>query len=147
MRPDRIIVGEVRGGETLDMLAAMSTGHEGSLSTLHASSPADALLRVQTLALMGDVDLPYRAVGDQVGSALDLIVHQARRPDGTRAVVEVAAVAASPDGPRALTLVHRRRGPDGDRLLWNAVAAEWMARARSDAGPRSEPDPDAEGAA
>ena len=131
MRPDRIIVGEVRGGETLDMLAAMSTGHEGSLSTLHASSPADALLRVQTLALMGDVDLPYRAVGDQVGSALDLIVHQARRPDGARAVVEVAAVVSTAEGPRAHTLVRRRPGGAGDAggLVWNAGAAAWMADA------------------
>lgn len=135
MRPDRIIVGEVRGGETLDMLSAMSTGHEGSLSTLHASSPADALLRVQTLALMGDVDLPYRAVGDQVGSALDLIVHQARRPDGARRVVEVAAVAAGPDGPRATTLVRRREDPGdhGGRWLWSAAAAGWVRRDRVDA--------------
>jgi pilus assembly protein CpaF len=140
MRPDRIIVGEVRGGETLDMLAAMSTGHEGSLSTLHASSPADALLRVQTLALMGDVDLPYRAVGDQVGSALDLIVHQARRPDGTRSVVEVAAVAPGPDGPRAVTLVHRRRGASGEGLVWNPAAADWIRRARSECGASGEVD-------
>lgn len=137
MRPDRIIVGEVRGGETLDMLSAMSTGHEGSLSTLHASSPADALLRVQTLALMGDVDLPYRAVGDQVGSALDLIVHQARRPDGARRIVAVAAVAAGPDGPRASTLVRirERRPADGgsDRWVWSAEAAGWVGRVRADA--------------
>lgn len=139
MRPDRIIVGEVRGGETLDMLAAMSTGHEGSLSTLHASSPADALLRVQTLALMGDVDLPYRAVGDQVGSALDLIVHQARRPDGMRAVVEVAAVIGTPEGPRAQTLVRRRPGRAGDigGLVWSAVAATWMANAADRATDRT----------
>ena len=78
MRPDRIVVGEVRGGEALDMLTAMTTGHEGSLSTLHASSPADAIRRVQTLALMGDLDLPYRAVADHVASAIDVVVHQAR---------------------------------------------------------------------
>ncbi len=105
MRPDRIVVGEVRGGEALDMLTAMTTGHEGSLSTLHASSPADAVRRVQTLALMGDLDLPYRAVADQVASALDLIVHQARLPDGARRVVEVAAVDAGPEGPRLTSLV------------------------------------------
>jgi pilus assembly protein CpaF len=98
MRPDRIVVGEVRGGEALDMLTAMTTGHEGSLSTLHASSPADAVRRLQTLALMGDLDLPYRAVADQVASALDLVVHQARLPDGARRVVEIAAVAPGPDG-------------------------------------------------
>ncbi len=138
MRPDRIIVGEVRGGETLDMLSAMSTGHEGSLSTLHASSPADALLRVQTLALMGDVDLPYRAVADQVGSALDLIVHQSRRPDGSRRIVSAAAVSAGPDGPRATTLVRLLAGDGaGDTgragWVWSADAATWVARARSDA--------------
>ena len=131
MRPDRIIVGEVRGGETLDMLAAMSTGHAGSLSTLHASSPADALLRVQTLALMGDVDLPYRAVGDQVGSALDVIVHQARLPDGGRAVTQVAAVSAHRDGPRATPLVRRR--PGDDRWLWSPDVGEWMRAARIEA--------------
>ena len=98
MRPDRIVVGEVRGGEALDMLTAMTTGHEGSLSTLHASSPGDAIRRVQTMALMGDLDLPYRAVSEQVASALDLIVHQARLPDGSRRVVEVAAVASGTDG-------------------------------------------------
>ena len=84
MRPDRIVVGEVRGGEALDMLTAMTTGHEGSLSTLHASSPGDAIRRVQTMALMGDLDLPYRAVSEQVASALDLIVRQARLPEGSR---------------------------------------------------------------
>ena len=82
MRPDRIVVGEVRGGEALDMLTAMTTGHEGSLSTLHASSPADAVRRVQTLALMGDLDLPYRAVPTRSRARSTSIVHQARLPDG-----------------------------------------------------------------
>jgi pilus assembly protein CpaF len=131
MRPDRIVVGEVRGGEALDMLTAMTTGHEGSLSTLHASSPADAIRRVQTLALMGDLDLPYRAVADQVGSAIDLIVHQARLPDGARRVVEVASVEAGPDGARPTTLV--RWGPAGDGFDHRAVARAWVARARADA--------------
>jgi pilus assembly protein CpaF len=110
------------------MLTAMTTGHEGSLSTLHASSPADAIRRVQTLALMGDLDLPYRAVAEQVASALDLIVHQARLPDGARRVVEVASVAAGPDGARLTTLVS---WAPGEGFRRDAPAAEWLARARS----------------
>ena len=92
MRPDRILVGEVRGPEALDMLQAMNTGHEGSLSTCHANSPADAMERLAILALMADLPLPLAAVRSQVESALDLVVQVARRPDGTRRVVAVAEV-------------------------------------------------------
>src|SRR6266487_3250274 len=92
MRPDRIIVGEVRGGETLDMLQAMNTGHEGSLSTAHANSPRHLLWRLETMALMSDVDLPVEHVRNQVGAAIDVIVHLARLRDGRRVVWEVAAV-------------------------------------------------------
>ena len=92
MRPDRIVVGEVRGPEALDMLQAMNTGHEGSLSTCHANSPPDALRRLETMVLMGDVALPLSAVRDQVRSALDLVVQVARRPGGRRAVVAVDEV-------------------------------------------------------
>ncbi len=128
MRPDRIVVGEVRGGEALDMLSAMTTGHEGSLSTLHASSPADAIRRLQTLALMGDLDLPYRAVADQVASALDLVVHQARRPDGTRRVVEVSAVAAGPDGAALTSLVTWRPPADArPGFRWTPAGRAWAA--------------------
>ncbi|MGE0029188.1 MAG: CpaF family protein [Thermoleophilia bacterium] len=134
MRPDRIVVGEVRGAEALDMLTAMTTGHEGSLSTLHASSPADAVRRLQTLALMGDVDLPYRAVQEQVASALDLVVHQSRLPDGRRRIVELAAVAAGPDGPVLTSLCTRTR--DGDGVAWAAAAEGWADRAAADAGER-----------
>ncbi|MFN2615594.1 MAG: CpaF family protein [Thermoleophilaceae bacterium] len=98
MRPDRIVVGEVRGPEALDMLQALNTGHEGSLSTVHANSPEDALRRVETLALMAGVGLPHAAVRDQVASAVDLVAHQARRPDGARvleSVSEVVRVAGS----------------------------------------------------
>src|SRR5213595_1746054 len=84
MRPDRIIVGEVRGAEALDMLQALNTGHEGSLTTVHANSCEDALRRVETLALMAGVGLPHEAVREQVASALSLVVHQARAPDGSR---------------------------------------------------------------
>ena len=93
MRPDRIVVGEVRGPEALDMLQAMNTGHEGSLSTCHANSPADALRRIETMVLMGGGAVPIEAVREQAASALDLVVQVARRPGGERAVVEVAEVA------------------------------------------------------
>ena len=92
MRPDRIVVGEVRGAEALDMLQAMNTGHEGSLSTCHANSPADALRRVETMVLMDAADVPLAAIREQLVSALDLVVHMARRPDGARRVVAVAEV-------------------------------------------------------
>ena len=94
MRPDRIIVGEVRGAETLDMLQAMNTGHEGSLVTVHANSTDDAVYRLQTLASMSDVKLPFDTVRDQINNAVDAIVHLGRGPDGSRRIVEVAAVAS-----------------------------------------------------
>ena len=84
MRPDRIVVGEVRGGEALDMLQAMNTGHDGSLTTVHASSPADAVRRIETMALMAGLDLPHVAVREQVASAVDVIVHLVREEDGSR---------------------------------------------------------------
>jgi pilus assembly protein CpaF len=110
MRPDRIVVGEVRGPEALDMLQAMNTGHEGSLSTCHANSPPDALRRLETMVLMGDVALPLAAVRDQIRSALDLVVQVARRPGGRRAIVAADEVL---DGEGA---IHTRPLADGDRL-------------------------------
>ena len=92
MRPDRIVVGECRGGEALDMLQAMNTGHDGSLSTVHANSPRDAIARLETLSLMAGMDLPLRAVREQVASAIDLIVHVARLRDGSRRVTHVTEV-------------------------------------------------------
>jgi pilus assembly protein CpaF len=92
MRPDRIIVGEVRDGAALDMLQAMNTGHDGSLTTLHANSPRDALSRLETMVLMAGVDLPTRAIREQASSALDLIVHQARLKDGTRRMTSICEV-------------------------------------------------------
>jgi pilus assembly protein CpaF len=92
MRPDRIIVGEVRGGEALDMLQAMNTGHEGSLSTLHANSPRDALSRLETMVLMAGMDLPVRAVREQIASAIDVIVHLSRLRDGSRRVTQITEV-------------------------------------------------------
>jgi pilus assembly protein CpaF len=92
MRPDRIIVGEVRGGEAIDMLQAMNTGHEGSMSTAHANSSVDMLSRLETMALMSDLDLPVSHVREQIASALDLIVHTARLADGRRGVTTVTSV-------------------------------------------------------
>src|SRR4030043_1751248 len=88
MRPDRIIVGEVRGGEALDMLQAMNTGHEGSISTVHANSPRDVLSRLETMVLMAGMDLPIKAIREQVSSAINLIVHMNRLRDGSRKVVK-----------------------------------------------------------
>ena len=92
MRPDRIVVGEVRGAEALDMLQAMNTGHDGSLSTLHANSPRDALARVETMVLMAGFDLPVRAIREQTASAVDLLVHLERGRDGVRRVTRVTSV-------------------------------------------------------
>lgn len=92
MRPDRIVVGEVRDGAALDMLQAMNTGHDGSLTTAHANTPRDALSRLETMVLMAGVDLPSRAIRDQVNSALDLIIQQARLKDGTRRITHITEV-------------------------------------------------------
>src|SRR5712671_3447888 len=92
MRPDRIVVGECRAGEALDMLQAMNTGHDGSLSTGHANTPRDMLSRLETMILMAGVDLPVRAIREQISSAADLIVHQSRLKDGTRKIVNITEV-------------------------------------------------------
>lgn len=94
MRPDRVIVGEVRGGEALDMLQAMNTGHEGSLATVHANTTIDALIRLETLASMSDVEVPFHALRDQVNNAVDIVVQLLRGSDGTRRVVAVDWVAS-----------------------------------------------------
>ena len=106
LRPDRIVVGEVRGGEALEMVQALNTGHDGSLSTCHANGPIDALRRLETLCLMAGAELPLGAVREQLVGAVDLVVHVARRADGTRAIVAVAEVAESAAEPqRARALV------------------------------------------
>jgi pilus assembly protein CpaF len=92
MRPDRIVVGEVRGGEALDMLQAMNTGHDGSLTTVHANSPRDVLSRLETMVLMAGVDIPMRAIREQISSAINLIVHQSRLKDGTRRLTHVTEI-------------------------------------------------------
>lgn len=98
MRPDRIIVGEVRGAEALDMLQAMNTGHEGSLTTVHANSPRDALSRLETLVLLAGIDLSQRSIREQIGSAFDLVVQIKRLQDGTRRVVSIAEITGVQDG-------------------------------------------------
>jgi pilus assembly protein CpaF len=92
MRPDRIIVGEVRSGEALDMLQAMNTGHEGSMTTLHANAPRDMLSRLETMVLMAGMDLPHRAIREQIASAVDLVVHEDRMRDGTRKVTSISEI-------------------------------------------------------
>ena len=118
MRPDRIVVGEVRGAEALDLLQALNTGHDGSLSTVHANSPADALRRVETLALMAGVGLPHAAVREQVASAVDVVVHQVRGADGRRAVRSVTEVlrVAGGVGTRELLVDGRVLRPREGRL-------------------------------
>jgi pilus assembly protein CpaF len=92
MRPDRIVVGEVRGEEALDMLQAMNTGHDGSLTTVHANSPRDALTRVETMISMGSVNLPERAMRHQISSALQVVIQQTRMSDGTRKVTSISEI-------------------------------------------------------
>lgn len=92
MRPDRIIVGEVRGSEALDMLQAMNTGHDGSLSTVHSNGPRDALTRIETMVLMAGFDLPSRAIREQIASALNLVIHIERFRDGSRRIANVTEV-------------------------------------------------------
>jgi pilus assembly protein CpaF len=119
MRPDRIVVGEVRGGEALDMLMALNTGHDGSLTTVHANSPEDALRRIETLALMAGVGLPHDAVRAQVASALDLVVQVARGRDGRRRVESVAEVVRVVGGAGTREIYRLRDG----RPLWRPPAA------------------------
>lgn len=92
MRPDRIVVGEVRGGESLDMLQAMNTGHDGSISTIHANTPRDALSRLETMVLMAGMDLPSRAIREQISSAVHLVVHQSRTRDGSRRITHITEI-------------------------------------------------------
>src|SRR4051812_1239272 len=123
MRPDRIVVGEVRGPEALDMLQALNTGHEGSLTTVHANSPAAALRRVETLALMAGVGLPHAAISEQVGTALDLVVHQIRGSDGARRIESVAEVVRVAGGTGTRELYRLREG----KPFWRPPASDRLA--------------------
>lgn len=117
MRPDRIIIGECRGGETLDMLQAMNTGHEGSLSTCHANSPEDLLVRLETMVMMAEMGLPVGPIRQQVASAIDLIIHSDRLSDGSRKVVQICEVIGlGPEGLRLSTLFEFVPNPDQARI-------------------------------
>jgi pilus assembly protein CpaF len=116
MRPDRIVVGECRGGEALDMLQAMNTGHDGSLTTVHANTPSDALSRLETMVLMAGAELPSRAIREQIGAAINIIVQQSRLRDGTRKIVSIAEVLGY-DGERVQLqdiFVFKQTGVDQD---------------------------------
>ena len=123
MRPDRIIVGEVRGGEALDMLQAMNTGHDGSLSTAHANSCRHLLWRLETMAMMSDVELPAAHIRNQVASAIDVVVQLARLRDGRRVVWEIAAVEGTHRGEPVVSPLYRFRSRDGDDRGFEATGA------------------------
>src|SRR5216683_3948529 len=132
MRPDRIVVGEVRGGEALDMLQAMNTGHRGSLATAHANGPFEALLRLETMALMAGVDLPLAAIREQIRRGIEIVVHQERSPDGRRRITRVATVRAC--GARGAPHAHRRCR----RGAWQRpVASARLRGGRADAPSRA----------
>src|SRR6266568_5625456 len=116
MRPDRLIVGEVRGPEALDMLQAMNTGHDGSMTTLHANKPRDALARIETLVLMAGFDLPVRAIRAQIVSAINVIVHLERFPDGSRKVTQISELVGMEDDTITMQDVFRfaRSGHDAN---------------------------------
>jgi pilus assembly protein CpaF len=126
LRPDRIVVGEVRGGEALDLLQAMNTGHSGSLATTHASSPLQTLSRLETLTLFSGLDLPIIAIREQVSTAIDLIIQAARLPDGSRKVTHISEVLPlTPEGKYQVQDIYRfvRTGTDGDRIVGEHRAA------------------------
>ncbi len=126
MRPDRIVVGECRGGEALDMLQAMNTGHDGSLTTVHANTPKDALGRLETMALMSGLDLPSRAIRDQIASAINLIVQQSRMQDGSRRVTYITEVLGQEgdDVPHRRHLPVQADEPDAGRQGPRAIRAD-----------------------
>ena len=119
MRPDRIVVGECRGGETIDMLQAMNTGHDGSLTTLHANSPRDALSRLETMAMMSGMDLPVRVIREQIASAVDVIVQQSRFTDGSRKVTHITEVAGMEGDTIVMTDVFKfeQEGVEDGKIL------------------------------
>jgi len=144
MRPDRIVVGEVRGGETIDMLQAMNTGHDGSLTTLHSNSPRDALSRLETMAMMAGMDLPIRVVREQIASAVDVIVQQSRFTDGTRKVTHITEVSGMEGDTIVMTDVFkfRQTGIEDGKILGELAPtgirplfAEHLKEAGFDMGP------------
>jgi pilus assembly protein CpaF len=125
MRPDRIIVGEVRGEEALDMLQAMNTGHDGSMTTVHANSPRDAIARIETMALMANLNLPEKAVRRQIASAVQLIVQISRFTDGSRRVTHVTEISGMEDEVVSLqdVFVFDKQGISPDGRVLGAFAA------------------------
>src|SRR5699024_7259501 len=117
MRPGRIVVGECRGGEAFDMLAAMKTGHEGSLTTLHANSPRDALGRLETMILMAGMDLPLTAVREHVASGIDVIVQQARLPSGHRVITSIVQITGQESGRIQLQELFCYCAEDGEAMF------------------------------
>jgi pilus assembly protein CpaF len=111
MRPDRLVVGEVRGGEAFDMVQAMNTGHHGSMSTCHANGVTDALRRIETMVLVAGSGLPLDAIRQQIGSSIDLVIHVARGANGHRRVVDIARVDSSPDGWSTRPVIDRCAPP------------------------------------
>ena len=140
MRPDRIIVGEVRGGEALDMLQAMNTGHDGSLSTIHANTPRDAVARLETMVLMAGMDLPERAIKEQVASAIDVIIHLARLSDGSRKLMNISEITGMEGNTIVMQdiFLYKKKGigPDG-RIQGEFVSTgvrPWFMEKFRDAG-------------
>src|SRR5687767_1189653 len=125
MRPDRVVVGECRGPEALDMLQAMNTGHDGSMTTLHANSPRDALARLETMVMMAGFELPHRAIREQISSAVDLIVQLERMWDGSRRVVRVTEVQGMEGQVVVMQdiFLFKENGVDGGRINGRLVPA------------------------
>ena len=124
MRPDRIIVGEVRGGEALDMMQAMNTGHDGSISTVHANSSRDAISRLETMMLMAGVALPERALREQIASALDVIIQLSRLSDGSRKLVEVSEVTGMEGSVVTTQMIYQyeQKGVEHGKVIGEFVA-------------------------
>jgi pilus assembly protein CpaF len=124
MRPDRIIVGEVRGGEALDMMQAMNTGHDGSISTIHANSGRDAISRLETMMLMAELNLPERALREQITSALNVIIQLSRLSDGSRKLVEVLEVVGMEGNVVTTQMIfkYEQRGIEGGKVIGDFVA-------------------------
>jgi pilus assembly protein CpaF len=125
MRPDRIVVGECRGGEALDMLQAMNTGHDGSLTTIHANSPRDALSRLETLVLMAGMELPIKIVRQQISSAVDVIVQMSRLRDGTRKMTAITEIAGMEGDVISLTDIfkYNQTGVDAEGKIQGQMKA------------------------
>jgi pilus assembly protein CpaF len=119
MRPDRIVVGEVRGGEALDLLQAMNTGHDGSMGTVHSNSPRDTIARLETMVLMAGMDLPVRAIREQIASAIHMIVHQDRMRDGTRKIVRISEIQGMEGDVVTMSdiFVFEQTGLEGGKIL------------------------------